>query len=326
MRKRVKIRNAILICTIFAMLLVAIYSGLQILESTIFPSSEVSAGPSKTIVREGVEYFPRQDVTVVMLLGIDQFGPAEGSGFYKNEGTADTVMLLIFDETAKEYTVLQLNRDTIVDMPVLGLRGEEAGTYRGQLALAHTYGSGLEDSSENVKNTLMRFIHGLSIDYYVTMRMDAIPILNDAVGGVTVNVVDDFSNVNPEITKGEFTLRGDQALDFVRTRKDLGDQKNASRMERQKEYIKNFMAAMNAKSDNDVGFALDLYDAVSPYIITDCSAETLSSLLDRYETYTLKEVVAPQGDNYVAGGYFEFHVDEEAFDALILRLFYRPKQ
>ena len=116
-------------------------------------------------------------------------------------------MLLVFDENARECTVLYLYRATMLNMDVLGVRGEYAGTAYGQLALAHTYGTGLEDSCQNVKNTLMKYIHGLTIDYYVAMNMDAIPVLNDAVGGVTVTVVDDFSKVNPTITMGELTLR-----------------------------------------------------------------------------------------------------------------------
>ena len=59
-------------------------------------------------------------------------------------------------------------------------------------------------------------------NYYISMNMDAIAILNDAVGGVTVNVTDDFSAVDPSITKGEVTLKGDQALTFIQTRKDVG--------------------------------------------------------------------------------------------------------
>lgn len=327
MRKQKKSKGIVSTCILLLMVLVILYSGLQILESTVLLPGQQAAeqGSTKTIIRNGVEYFPRQDITVMMVLGIDQYGPVESSNYYRNRGAADSIMLLIFDETNEECTVLYLNRDTMVEMDVLGVRGDYAGTTYGQLALAHTYGTGLEDSCENMKNTIMHFLHGLTIDYYLAMNMDAIPIMNDAVGGVTVHVVDDFSKVNPTITMGEMTLHGEQVIDFVRTRKDVGDQKNVTRMKRQREYINGFLQALYAKEHEDVEFLLDMYTAIAPYIVTDCSAETLSGMLDRYVDFTIKEAVSPEGDNIVANGHYEFHVDEEKLDELILRLFYRAK-
>ena len=326
MRKRKSLKDVLLFCVLLILLLVMLYSGLRILESTVLRNEEpVVQQTTKTIVRDDQEYFPRQDVTVMMVLGIDQYGPVESSHYYRNEGSADSIMLLVFDETAKDYTVLYLNRDTMLNMDVLGVKGEYAGTTYGQLALAHTYGAGLEDSCENVKNTLMKFLHGLTVDYYVAMNMDAIPILNDAVGGVTVHVTDDFSKVNPTITMGELTLRGDQVVDYVRTRKDVGDQKNVTRMQRQKEYVDGFLNALMEKEQENIEVALTLYEQVAPYIVTDCSSTTLSGMLDRYAEFTLKEVVTPVGENIIEDGHYAFYVDEEKLDELIVQIFYVPK-
>ena len=327
MRKHKAFKDVLVWCVLLVLVLVILYSGLRILESTVLHQPEEPAVQvnTKTILRNGVEYFPRQDVTVMLVLGIDQYGPVESSNYYRNNGAADSVMLLVFDETNKDCTVLYLNRDTMLDMDVLGVRGEYAGTTYGQLALAHTYGTGLEDSCENVKNTLMNFMHGLTVDYYVAMNMDAIPILNDAVGGVTVNVTDDFSKVNPTITMGELTLQGDQVIDYVRTRKDVGDQKNVTRMERQKEYVEGFLQKLREKEQENLDFAIQMYEQVSPYIVTDCSVNTLSGMLDRYAAFTLKEVVTPEGENVIGDGHYEFYVDEEKLDELIVHLFYRAK-
>lgn len=327
MRRNEKRKGVFSVCILLVLVFVILYSGLRILESTVLHKSEEPAVQvnTKTILRNGVEYFPRQDVTVMLVLGIDQYGPVESSNYYRNNGAADSVMLLVFDETNKDCTVLYLNRDTMLDMDVLGVRGEYAGTTYGQLALAHTYGTGMEDSCENVKNTLMNFMHGLTVDYYVAMNMDAIPILNDAVGGVTVHVTDDFSKVNPTITMGELTLRGDQVVDYVRTRKDVGDQKNITRMERQKEYVDGFLKALMEKEQENVEFAVSLYEQIAPYIVTDCSVNALSGMLDRYAEFALKEVYTPVGENVIEDGHYAFYVDEEKLDALIVDLFYRAK-
>jgi len=327
-KKKSPFVNVLLSCILLALAIAILYSGLQILVPTVLQSpgsADVQTG-KKTIVRDGVEYFPRQDITVLMVLGIDQYGKVESSGYYRNKGSADSVMLLIFDEATEECTVLYLNRDTMLTMDVLGVRGEYAGTTYGQLALAHTYGNGLEDSCVNMKNTLMNFLHGMTIDYYVAMNMDAIPILNDAVGGVTVNVTDDFSKVNPSITMGELTLKGDQVIDYVRTRKDVGDQKNVTRMARQREYVDGFLLALDEKEHEDIDFAARLYDQLAPYIVTDCSVETLSKIISHYLDYKLLGAITPEGDNRIEEGHYAFYTDEEKLDALCVELFYRPKK
>lgn len=311
---------------ILILVLVMIFSGLQILESTFFiPTVPEAATPSKTITRDGVDYFPRQDITVMLVMGIDEFGAVESSGESYNSGAADMVTLLIFDEKNEQTRILCLNRDTMLNVSVLGINGQKAGTTFAQLAIAHTYGSGLEDSCENTRDTVSDFLYGINIDHYVSANMDAINLMNDAVGGVTVYVEDDFSAVDPTITKGEVTLRGQQAINFVRTRKNLGDQLNISRMERHKTYASGFMEAFRDKMDEGEEFALTLYEEISPYIVTDCSVTVLTSMMERYADYEIVEIVSPAGRNLMGEKYFEFHVDPEQLDELILRLFYEAK-
>ena len=315
-------------CIILLLVLVMIFSGLQILESTIFNVGQESDGSfvSKTIVRNGVEYFPRQDITVVMVLGVDQKGPVSESGSYNNRGMADVITLLIFDETNHNCRVLQLNRDTMTDVRVLGLGGRYAGTMYGQLALAHSYGSGLADSCENTRETVSDMLYGLRIDYYMALNMDAISIMTDAVGGVKVNVKDDFSLVDPSIGMGEVILNGQQAINYVQVRKDVADQMNVSRMERHREFMSGLMTGLLAKMQTDPTTAVSIFDQTSAYMVTDCSGTVISNFADRYGGYPLVEIVSPEGELKQGTQYMEFYVDEAKLDELILRLFYAPKK
>ena len=314
-------------CILLFLVLVMLYSGLRILESTVFHQAQIpqQQTPRKTIVRDGVEYFPRQDITTMLVMGIDQSGPAQDSRYYRNPGAADMVLLMIFDEKNEDCSILYLNRDTMLQVPVLGIGGRRADTIFVQLALAHTYGSGLEDSCENTVTAVSDFLNGVRIDYYLSVRMDAIALLNDAVGGVTVQVEDDFSQVDPSIPLGEVTLRGQQAMNYVRTRKGVSDQLNLSRIHRQEAYIQGFAEAFKMAMDADPEFVLATYDAVSPYLVTDCSVNTISSMLSRYEDYGIREIITPEGENVRGEAYYEFYADQEKLDQLILRLFYAPK-
>ena len=320
-------KDIALTAVVLFLILILLYSVLQILESTVLSPGEgaPAATVSKTITRDGVEYFPRQDITVVMVMGIDEHGPVQASGSYDNSGAADVVLLLVFDETNENCRIVYLNRDTMLEMSVLGIGGRKAGTHYGQLALAHTYGTGLEDSCENTREAVSNLLYGIDIDYYVSMNMDAVAILNDAVGGVTVNVTDDFSAVDPTIGMGQVTLVGQQAIHFVRTRKDVGDQLNLSRIERQKEYIDGFAESMKSRLDSQGDFVVSAYEAVEPYLVTDCSATTISGMMERYGDYEVAEVVSPEGTNVMGEEHFEFYPDGEKLDELILRLFYAPK-
>lgn len=326
MKKDKRRGQPVILIVILILVLVFLFSGLQFLESTVFhPTGANQENGSKTIVRDGVEYFPRQDITVILLAGIDEYGPVESSGSYNNSGEADMVSLLIFDETNKVVDVLTLNRDTMLEMPILGIGGKQAGTAFGQLALSHTYGTGLEDSAVNLRDTVSDFLYGIHIDYYVTMHMDAISILNDAVGGVRVNVTDDFSEIDPTITKGEVVLKGEQAVTYVRTRQGLGDQLNITRMKRHREYMTGFLDALKRSMGNSAGFALETYEATSDYVVTDCSSNAITSLANRLIGYELGDVVAIQGENVMGEKFMEYHVDEDALDQVILKYLYAPK-
>ena len=322
---RKDVMKAAFIGVALILVLVILYSGLQILESTVFYGQrEDEAGQSKWIVRDGVHYYPRQDIVVVLLMGIDREGVVTGEDADRGH-TADMIALLIFDEKVKESQSLPLNRDTMVMMSGLNAYGKEEGRYYSQLALSHAYGTGREDNCENVRNTVSDLLYGITIDYYVSMNMGGIAVLNDAVGGVTVQVTDDFSAIDPSIGMGEVTLHGQQAVHFVRTRKGLGDQLNLSRIERHKTYFDGLMEALQGKLENSSSFALSLYDQMSPYIVTDCSVNALTGILERYADYELVEIVSTEGENARGAKYMEFYLDEEKLDALILRLFYEQK-
>lgn len=327
MPRRFSIRNLLFGVIILLLVVVMIYSGLQILKPTVsLNEGQVTddPSPSKTIERDGVKYFPRQDITVFMIAGIDKEGPVQDSGSYNNDGAADVVLLTVFDETAKTYDVICLNRDTMVEMPVLGLGGKKAGKTIGQLALAHTYGSGLEDSAENLKETVSALFSNVKIDYYLTMNMDAIGILNDAVGGVRVNITDDFSGIDPTLKKGEMVLDAKQARTFIQTRKGVGDQLNFSRMKRQSAYMEGFTKALAQKLDDDT-FVLDVYSDITPYMVSDCSATTLSNTLNRYAEFSLDQIISPEGENKKGSEFMEFHLDQEKFDQLVVDTFFVKK-
>ena len=81
-------------------------------------------------------------------------------------------------------------------------------------------------------------MHGIDIDFYISLEMDGISTLNDALGGVTVTLEDDFTALDPTMTKGTtLTLEGNQAEYYVRGRMYIGVGTNEARMVRQQVFM-----------------------------------------------------------------------------------------
>ena len=314
-------------CIVLALVLVILYSGLRILESTVFYKQNhvTLQTESKTISRNGVKYFPRQDITVLMFMGIGWEGEAVSKEM-NHGGAMDMATLMVFDPETSECNVLALNRDMMVHMPAIDETGKETGTFYGQLAYSHTFGTGMQDSCENARRTVSNLLYGLQIDHYFAVNMDAIGILNDSVGGVTVTITDDFTELDPTLVKGEMTLKGEQARTFVQNRMLIGDGLNTSRMRRQEEYMYNFVSALQRKIQDDDGYVIRTYDAIAEYTVTDCTAAALSRLAEDFEDYHLGEIYTPEGENKLGEEFMEFYVDEASLDELILKLFYAPKK
>ena len=307
---------------------VVIYSGFRFLEATVFLDDEKSPSksPSKTIVVDGVKYFPKQDIETFLIIGVDEDGEMVRRETLENEGMADAIMLAVFNRTDETIDIISLNRDSMTDISVRGLDGRKVDSMNAQLALSYAYGDGMESSCENTIEAVSKMLYGIEIDHFMALNMDAIKVLNDAVDGVTVDVWDDFSAVDPSIYMGRVTLYGDQALTYIRARKDVGDQLNVNRMERQQEYMESFFYALKYYVEMDPEFAVKHYEDLSKYMVTDCSVTTMSSMLERYGAYELGEIVTPEGENVRGEKYMEFYVDEDSLEDLVLEHFFAEKK
>lgn len=278
------------------------------------------------VERDGVWYAPKQDQETMLLIGMDKMDPLEASESYNNNAQSDFLLLAIFDNTKETTTLLHINRDTMAQIPVLGVTGQPAGSITGQLALAHTYGSGLQDSCVNTVNAVSDFLYGIKIDHYVAMTMGAVPYINDLVGGVPVTVLDDFSGIDDSLVEGEtITLKGEQALHYVRIRGGLEDSSNLNRMKRQQQYLES-MAEQIGKLDEDFSVSPQQISTISKYIISDCSIDTLSKMAEQFVDYPLQEMQDIQGEAIVGEKYMEFYADEAALQEQILDLFYEVKE
>ena len=70
-----RLQKVLFVCIVLILVLAIFYSGLRILESTVFfDITDQLQTKSKILVRDGVKYYPRKDITVLMLMGINRSG------------------------------------------------------------------------------------------------------------------------------------------------------------------------------------------------------------------------------------------------------------
>lgn len=278
------------------------------------------------IVYNGTEYVFRDNVETFLVLGLDTFSGDTSPDSYTNDRQADFLMLLVFDNDAKQYTAIHINRDTMTDVNVLGVAGQKLGTEQKQIALAHTYGNGKEVSCRNTADAVSALLCGVKVTHYISLTMDSVPVLNDLVGGVEVTVQDDFSGIDDTLVKGEtVTLRGEQALIYVRSRQGLEDSTNSTRMTRQRQY----MTALQKKAmqciENDENFIVDASVKISDYLVSDRSVTQLQELGRKISEYEFVEISAIEGNSQAGEKFMEFYPDTDSVKKIVTELFCKPK-
>ena len=241
-------------------------------------------------------YTPRPQLETYLLMGIDVEGPAKGNRSYSGGGQADVQLLLVVDNTNQTWQVLQINRDSMVEVQVLGMTGEVLQTQTAQIATAHAYGDGTERSCRNAVAAGSNMLGGKTIDGDVALNMDAVAILNDMVGGVPVTITSDFTDIDPSLQEGEtITLQGQQALVFVE-----------EKMARQ-----------------DEEFVIRAYDAVSDYMVTDMGSGTVAELGEKMKTYEELPFLTIAGESGTdEEGSATYTLDQDSLQQAIVSLFY----
>lgn len=275
----------------------------------------------------GKEHTLKEGVETFLVLGLDKFDGVSQGDSYNNDKQADFLMLFAFDNEQKTCTAIQINRDTMANVNVLGVDGGRLDTVTKQIALAHTYGNGRAVSCRNTADAVSDVLAGVKVNHYISMTMDGIAVLNDLVGGVEVEVLDDFTGVDNTLVKGQtVTLNGEQAMHYVRTRQGLEDSTNATRMKRQQQYINALYDQFFECMEEDELFVVDATLKVEEYIVSDRAPEQLQDLARKLREYEFTGIRSLEGELKKGEEFMEFYPDETATKDLVAELFYQPKE
>lgn len=270
---------------------------------------------------QGSIYRYNKDILTFLFLGIDNKGEVEKKKAGTNGGQSDAIFLLVLDPHTKEGTVIGINRDTMADVDVYSNTGNFLWTVKKQLTLQHAYGDGAELSCERSRDAVSRLFYDLPIHGYCAINMGAIPLINDAVGGVKVEVLEDVW----KFREGETVLlKGEQSYHYLHDRDTKSFNSAGRRLERQKQYLRAYAAAAVEATKKDITLPVKLYGTLSKYMVTDVTVDEVSYLAPRLVDYSFspERFYSLAGETVQGGILEEFYVDEQALYELILNVFY----
>lgn len=291
-------------------------------------SDESTVSFGETVTFEGKTYRRSSNIKAILCIGVDRSGSLQETKTTGFGGQADGVFLIAQDTARNSLEILMIPRDTMTDITLTDLSGNVLGKDVQHLTLAYAYGNGREKSCEFLAEAVSDLLGGLSIDRYMAIDMDAISILNDAVGGVTVTIpTDGMERTDASFVKGErVTLKGKQAEKFIRFRDTTKNHSALYRMDQQKEYMLQFFHAVQTTAKSNSQIVPDLFGLIQDHMITNMAKdEYLKIGVDVLSSggISSEDFQTLPGRGVATAKYDEFYPDEDELKRIVLDLFYR---
>ncbi len=290
----------------------------------------------KIINYMGKTYELNKNITSILCMGVDRNELKVGESLGAN-GQADANFLLTIDTVSGEVNAISINRDAMVETASYSAGGEYLGTKKQQLCLGYAAGDGKEKSCENMVQSVSSLFYGIPISAYIAIDLNAIGVLNEAVGNnITVTSPDSFYSsiygVSFEAGKEVLLDSPQKAAAFVRQRDITKLDSNVTRMQRQKQYLQKFSTAAIQKTKENITFPITLYNLISDYNVNSMTAPKISYLTScviggmknpkvnfiNVEGELIESETLQSGEKKA-----EFIVDEQKLFELILDVFYQ---
>ncbi|MFI5888045.1 LCP family protein [Streptomyces sp. NPDC051554] len=235
--------------------------------------------------KEKADAFGRTPINI-LVIGSDgrnnaadcKLGGGCGSASSTVGHNADVEMVVHVSADRSNATVMSVPRDTMTQVPACKDPDSSQSTsgYYGQINSALQYGPSCQ-----VKT--VHELTGITVDHFVMLDFSGVVKMSDAVGGVSVcvsdNVYDTYSHL--KLAKGTHTLKGEAALEFVRSRHGFGDGSDLGRTVSQHLFlsamIRKFKSAGTLANPAKV---YSLADAATKALTVDTGLGSVSKLVD----------------------------------------------
>lgn len=269
-----------------------------------FQNSSCAAVPTKTIAPDTdipdptpeaedpipvstPEKTPASGQINIMLIGLDRSADRDTEDMGARN---DTNIVLSVDFDKKTARMLAIPRDTLLTMQQINDKGKTTSKFISNMYTAFHNGGGEDGYGyQNVMQVTSKFLscgnkYAVPIDRYVSIDIDGIVPMCDAMGGVPVTMDADFPGPNGVLgwKKGQtVTLKGDWAQFYLRWRHpdEVGDHTgDIGRGHRQQVFL--ISLAKKIKDMGPLETVQKLFDSMNKYMRTNLSAEQLVALAE----------------------------------------------
>lgn len=216
----------------------------------------------KTPTKEG-------DPITVVLYGIDSNSQRRQENSSQH---SDSIVLMSINPEDKKTVMVSIPRDTRAK--IVGKNTTEK--------INHAYAYGGPNMAVKSLEKLM----DIPVDHYVSINMDGVKTVVDEIGGVTLTSNASFTTKDTKNTyqfekNKEYKMDGEEALAYMRSRKEEGADGDEGRQQRQQQVIT--VIAKEAFSINSVTKLNGIFKAAQNNLKTDLSFIQLNRLKSDYD-------------------------------------------
>ena len=278
---------------------------------------------------QGKEYKYKDSMINILVSGIDKNGSIDET-VQGIQGLADTIVLVSIDTENNQLYLTAIPRDTMTEIRQTDTNGDFVQTTQDKLSLQYGYGADAAESNELMVKAVSNILGSLPISRYCSLSMDAVPIINDTLGGVDVVPNEDvIANGIVWFYAGQpYHLTGQDALKYVQKRDTYERGSAMNRLDRQKQYLLALYNQAVNQVKSDLTLPISLYNAVSPYVSTNLSLDEITYLATELvnisfnpENFTEIPGEAVFDETY-KDGRTVFNVDYNGLQDWIVRTFY----
>lgn len=283
-------------------------------------------------------YAYEEEAVNLLILGVDKAGKLTMETDYEEwaSGQTDAIFVAHLSPQEQKVSLLGIPRNSMVDIDIYDSEDHIKNTVLDQICLQYAFAGGGEPGLAKIKDTVSGLLYGLPIHGVVAIGYDAIPKLNDMVGGVDVVALESLNTSYGSYEKGEkLHLEGNLVLAYVKERDKETLGSPTMRLERQKQYLTSLIGKLKGELKENPLLVKNLYTTAAPYMNTDVTlAETVYLAaqaadygFDGNDFYLLqgedKEVPIIE-DGKDTGDYFDdYYLDEENVRETMIKVFYR---
>ncbi|MCQ8768954.1 LCP family protein [Streptomyces telluris] len=227
----------------------------------------------------------------VLVIGSDsRAGGNSGLGGGEGDvGRSDTAFLLHVYRDREHAIAVSIPRDTLVDIPPCRRPDGSwtSGRTRAMFNSAFSVGESAKGNPACTQNTVEK-LTGLRVDHTVVVDFEGFSAMTSAVGGVEVCLPKDVyqGDLDPHrgsrggllFAKGQQTVSGQKALDYVRVRHGIGDGSDIGRIQRQQAFLAGLIKKVRAQGFNPAAL-LPLADAATRSMTVDPGLGSADKLL-----------------------------------------------